>query len=178
MHKAEITDSLTSSHEQFLLFLEGLDSQAFEYSPNEVKWSGGQQLEHIYKSVAAVAKAFSYPKWLIKWKFGTANRPSRTYDELVQRYEEKLKLVKGVTAKDFAPTKVVISNRAGLCASTRNKVRSINRSVSKMSDKQLDTLILPHPLLGKVTLREMAMFNIYHVGFHESSVRKVITEKA
>jgi len=177
MTKQEITQEQTNSHEQFLNYLQGLDAEAFEFSPNEVKWSGGQQLEHIYKSVSAVSKAFSYPKWLIKWKFGKANRPSRSYDELVKRYEEKLEKVKGVTAKDFAPTKVVTSNRAGLSAGTRNMVKLINRSVAKLSDKQLDKYILPHPLLGYITLREMAMFNIYHVGFHESSVRKILSDR-
>ena len=173
MTKSEIQQALTESHEQFLVYLEGMDGEAFEYSPNEVKWSGGQQLEHIFKSVQAVAKAFKYPGWLVKWKFGKANRPSRSYDELVKRYEEKLEKVKGRTAKGFAPTKTSVSNRAGLCAGTRNAIQSINRSVAKSSDQKLDTLILPHPLLGKVTLREMAMFCVYHVGFHHDSVKLI-----
>ena len=177
MTKSKMEKALTESHEAFLTYLEGMDKAAFEFSPNGVKWSSGQQLEHICKSVQAVSKAFAYPGWLVQWKFGKANRPSRSYDELVKRYEEKLEKVKGVTAPGFAPTKTAISNRAGLCAGTRKAIESINKKVAKSSDRKLDTLILPHPLLGKVTLREMAMFCIYHVGFHHKSVQKIVAAK-
>jgi hypothetical protein len=34
----------------------------------------------------------------------------------------------------------------------------------------LDLLILPHPLLGKLTLREMLYFTLYHVEHHEKQV--------
>ncbi len=41
------------------------------------------------------------------------------------------------------------------------------KRVDSFSEAQLDALILPHPLLGKLTLREMLYFTIYHVQHHE-----------
>ena len=32
--------------------------------------------------------------------------------------------------------------------------------------KQLDHYLLPHPLLGKITLREMLFFSAYHIQHH------------
>lgn len=37
---------------------------------------------------------------------------------------------------------------------------------SKTCD-ELDKYILPHPLLGKLTIREMMYFTIYHVEHHK-----------
>lgn len=174
MNLSDIQNHISNSHEQFLIMLEDLDSERFEYSPNEVKWSGGQQLEHIYKSAAAIAKVLKMPNWFLRWKFGKANRPSRSYEELKSRYLEKLEKVKGVTAPGFEPTKVMLPNRAGLCAGTRVKVNSINSSLNKFSEKQLDTFILPHPLLGYITVREMGMFCAFHAEHHEKSVLLVL----
>jgi len=35
-----------------------------------------------------------------------------------------------------------------------------------MSDKHLDTLILPHPLMEKMPIREIIMWTAYHVELH------------
>lgn len=40
------------------------------------------------------------------------------------------------------------------------------KSIQKYSEQELDQTILPHPLLGKITLREMLYFTIYHVEHH------------
>ena len=39
--------------------------------------------------------------------------------------------------------------------------------IDSFSEKDLDNYILPHPLLGKLTIREMLFFTIYHVQHHE-----------
>ena len=40
------------------------------------------------------------------------------------------------------------------------------RQTSQISEHKLDRCILPHPLLGKLTLREMIYFTIYHMEHH------------
>jgi hypothetical protein len=44
------------------------------------------------------------------------------------------------------------------------------RRIDRFSETQLDQLILPHPLLGKLTLREMLYFTIYHVQHHQKQL--------
>ena len=46
----------------------------------------------------------------------------------------------------------------------------------KWSDAKLDKYIAPHPLLGKITLRELAYFTIYHIQHHLSIIRKRLEE--
>ena len=36
----------------------------------------------------------------------------------------------------------------------------------------LDAVLLPHPLLGKLTVREMLFFTVYHVQHHRALVER------
>jgi hypothetical protein len=38
-------------------------------------------------------------------------------------------------------------------------------------------LILPHPLLGKITIREMLYFTAYHVQHHENIIKRDLKNK-
>ena len=173
----EIQKALMKTHEDFLSYLEGMDEETFTRAP-EGKWNAGQQLEHIEKSTRAVAKALRLPNWFLKWRIGKANRPSRTYDELVARYEEKLEKVRGITAPGFGPGEVDVTRRKDLCAGVRRSIESINKAIGRRGEKDLDLVILPHPLLGKVTLREMLFFTVYHVEYHHKSVLSLLEHKA
>ena len=43
--------------------------------------------------------------------------------------------------------------------------------IEKQTESDLDKYILPHPLLGKVTLREMLYFTIHHNEHHLELLR-------
>jgi hypothetical protein len=60
--------------------------------------------------------------------------------------------------------------RAALLEKLEKRTAALARKVQKMTDNQLDTLLLPHPLLGKLTFREMLYFTIYHVQHHQKSL--------
>ena len=40
------------------------------------------------------------------------------------------------------------------------------KTLNHWSDKQLDTYILPHPLMGKMPVREIIIWAAYHVEHH------------
>jgi hypothetical protein len=78
------TQNLTQNHQVFTDYVLSLNEQEYEYAAAG-KWSAGQQLEHIIKSVSPVANALAMPLDMLATTFGTANRPSRSYDELVAK---------------------------------------------------------------------------------------------
>lgn len=51
-------------------------------------------------------------------------------------------------------------------------LRRLCASLDSFTEKELDQYVLPHPLLGKLTLREMMFFTIYHVQHHEVLTKK------
>jgi hypothetical protein len=133
------------------------------------KWTAGQQLEHIVKSVRPVNLALIIPKFLLRLSFGKANRASKSYDALIEKY--KLKLEQGgKSSAPFLPKQVVIHQRQKLSTKLQSLINSLSKQLDSFSEKQLDLLILPHPLLGKLTLREMLYFTLYHVEHHEKQV--------
>ena len=51
-----------------------------------------------------------------------------------------------------------------------------NRLISKMErwkDVDLDRYLLPHPLLGKITLREMLYFTTFHIQHHQQTIENL-----
>lgn len=175
MNKIELQENLTATHTTFCEEIQHLSDVDFMYAPTG-KWSAGQQLAHIVKSVSPVNLAFSLPAFLIKMVFGKANRPSRTYDALVEKY--KLKLAEGGRASArFIPPQVNISDREVLLAKVQRLINSLNKRISAASEQELDLLILPHPLLGKLTFREMLYFTTYHVEHHHKHVMSNLNSK-
>lgn len=168
MKVPELQQRLKESHAHFIATLQRVSDIDFSKSVNQ-KWTAGQQLDHIIKSVAPVNQAFSIPEFVLKLSFGKANRPSRTYDQLVEKYRRKL--TEGGRARGrFIPAPVSASQRVALINKLEKLTASLSKRIEGFSEEQLDLLILPHPLLGKLTLREMVYFTIYHVGHHEKQV--------
>ena len=168
MNKTEIKINLLESHGQFISHLKALSDKDFMRSVNG-KWSAGQQIDHIIKSVSPVKVAFSLPKIFLTLFFGRANRKSNTYDELVTKYQSKL-AEGGKAPAAFIPRVISLTERDELFKNLFSKVNVLCSLCDRYSEEQLDRYVLPHPLMGKITLREMLYFTIYHVGHHEKQI--------
>ncbi len=108
---------------------------------------------------------------------GKPNRMSRSYDELVNKY--KLKLQQGGKAIGrYIPKTVSPQNgREKLLRSYATSMDKLIHSIEKnWEDRQLDQYIAPHPLLGKITLRELGYFTIYHTLHHLAIIKERLTE--
>lgn len=170
MDKATIQRQLHDAHEVFFAYLAGLSDADLLARPN-AKWSALQQLEHIGRSVRPVRLAFHIPKAVMRGIWGGANRPSRSYEALVAKYQSKLDQG-GRAPRPFVPRGGRLADRARWVRRTRRQVRGLSRAVGRWSEQDLDACILPHPLLGKVTLREMLYFTIHHVQHHQRLVER------
>ena len=83
--KEEVIEAIKLQHNHFKETITALDQKSFDFSW-EGKWTPGQQLEHIKKSVAPVVLALRLPRFMLKYQFGVTNRPSRSYEALVALY--------------------------------------------------------------------------------------------
>ena len=66
------------------------------------KWTMLENLDHLVKSTQPLNKLLAKPKVSLRLLFGKPNRPGRDYDQLVQRYREKLAMA-GDTPSPFVP---------------------------------------------------------------------------
>lgn len=170
MNKVEIKARLEESYDHFLKFIGKLSKDEFEYAP-EGKWNAGQQAEHLIKSTRPLIKGLGVPKFLLSFKFGKANRPSRTYEELVARYKQRLTTMEGDPPSGIVPKAVKFSEYTKLVKTQTEIIQKIEEKLAKWTEEDLDLYIFPHPLLGKVTIREMLYFTIYHAEHHQNVVK-------
>lgn len=49
--------------------------------------------------------------------------------------------------------------------------------VDIFEEEDLETLLIPHPMLGKITLKEMLYNAAYHVQHHQNQTIKNLTNK-
>ena len=115
--------------------------------------------------------ALMVPKWFLRWRFGRPNRAVRDYDALVQRYKEKL-ADGGRASGRFVPPVITASEVPRIAAFVQRVIGTLVDRLDKWSGSDLDSYLLPHPLLGKITVREMLYFTIYHVQHHQALVER------
>lgn len=142
-------------------------------------WSPAETVRHLSKSTRPVAKALAMPKLVLRFMFGRARRPSMTYDAFCDRYRQALS--EGGQAGRFAPSERTESDleawRKTIMAEFAQASGALRKSIARWPDRKLDRLLLPHPLLGKLTVREMLFFTLYHQRHHIAVVKRHLAEQ-
>jgi hypothetical protein len=162
--KLQIISVLHKNVDAFNNYIAPLSKEEFEATP-EGKWSAGQNLDHLIRAVKPLQLAYGFPKFVLRVLFGKTNRPSRTYDELVTKYKTKL-AAGGRASGPFIPPVISFEQKDRLIKKYNEHIQKLTAKIEKQSEKDLDVYILPHPLLGKVTLREMLYFTVHHNEHH------------
>lgn len=176
MNKAQIIHELQEKHLAFTDYLATMNQSDFLFAKPE-KWSAGQQLDHLVKSTKPLLLSIRLPKFVLKLVFGKANRASKTYDGLVEKYQLKLQ-EGGRASAAFIPPPIDFEEKARLSNQLNQIIATLTKGIASFTEKDLDTIILPHPLLGKITYREMMYFTICHVLHHQALIKKALLERA
>ena len=170
MNKQAIIPLLEKNHKTFIAKISSLSDIDFNRKPTS-KWTSSQQLEHIIKSVKQVDMAFGLPMFVLKMKFGVANRPSSTYADLVNKYLRILEDKKDyVVPSGFFPEEIPLVRKEKSLKKLEKLATKLASRISRFSEEELDTYLLPHPLMGKLTLREMLYFTAYHAEHHDQQI--------
>lgn len=153
-------------------FLENQPSEFWSHGPKG-KWNTGQQALHLLQTIKALNDALSLPRFFMKYKFGSANRAVRNYDEVVRRYNQRLSDAKNATFKTSAEMKIPpLSDKTYLLNRLKMENKKLQYKTKKMQDKDMDAMVLPHPLMGKMPVRELMMWTIYHVIHHANCLKE------
>jgi hypothetical protein len=169
MKKQEIIDLLTKNHASFVAYMNELKREEFEFAHQE-KWSAGQQLAHIVLCVKPLVKVFGMDKEVIAQNFGLSNRESASEKVLFDSYKEKLSGTYK-TADRYLPEVVLLNQRQDLTENLTKLIQSLCVNIASFTETELDSLFIPHPLLGNLTLREMLYNAIHHVEHHQEATK-------
>jgi hypothetical protein len=134
------------------------------------RWNAGQQLEHVCLCLKAMSGALG-SKDFIEQTFGRIDRPVRTYEEVQASYRSGIS-AGGKAPERFEPGAFEPERKAGLIAALDALLLAIQEQTAAYSEEELDMLVLPHPFLGKLTIREMFFLMTEHAGIHEASIAR------
>lgn len=164
MNKETIADRLTQQYNSFTGFVQSMVEEQYNLAPSG-KWTAGQHLAHLVLCVKPLVQVYGMPAAALAQTFGQTNRGSRSYDELKETYLQLLG-EGGKAPSRFVPELSPYSQRRELCDTLSGLIVKLNEETALFSDDELDTLQVPHPLLGNLTLREMLYNAIYHAEHH------------
>ncbi|MBT8325389.1 MAG: DinB family protein [Winogradskyella sp.] len=171
MTKDDIILLLDDKYTDLIKWLQNQPNDKWITGP-EGKWTMGQQALHLLQSTVPLNNALSLPKFILRLKFGKANRAVRPYEEVVKRYHEKLEKAKGKTYKGSENMRIPsLKDKQFILDRLQVEQKKLQYKTKKLSNKQLDQLILPHPLMGKMPLRELIMWSAYHVEHHTETMK-------
>ncbi len=172
MTKEEIVIILENKHQELFDWLDLQTDESWIQGP-EGKWTVGQHILHLVDASKLLNKALGYPKFILKYKFGKSNRDTRSYDDVSKRYQEKLSMnqEKAKTFNQDLKTPST-SERKQLIAQLQVENKKLQARTHKWKDRHLDTLLIPHPLMGKMTVREIIMWSAYHTNHHTDILKE------
>lgn len=138
-------------------------------------WSPAENVRHLTKSMRAVSRGLKLPRLLVRMRFGASSRPSRSFEQVRDDY--RATLARGGKAGRFTPSTRPTpvdpeAERAQIMAYHEAAVGELCSLASRWTEKDLDRLQFPHPLMGLLTVREMLLFMLYHNSHHVEGVRR------
>ena len=174
MEKTTLTKSLDENAVQFIELVKGLTKDEFEVNI-QGKWSAGQDLVHLIKVLQIVNIGYSLPKFILRLLFGIHKNEIRSYEHLQQLYKNALN--GGAKAPTiYIPKPVSYNDKEHLI----QKYESLNKSfIDKLNQHtayELDSYRLPHPILGKLSLGELACFTSFHTTHHFDSLKSKLAQ--
>src|SRR4051794_32474349 len=163
--------------------LAGLSPQVF-FAAQGDRWSPAEHARHLAKSTRPLLLAYRLPRWILRLRFGAPQKPSRSFPQLRSDYHALL--AAGGKAGRFAPSPEpraasppppAAGGKAGRSApppepppadptGRRREIlerwqtanAQLSAEITGWTEAAAEGACLPHPLLGPLTMREMAAF--------------------
>lgn len=177
--KADLMSSFEKVHHEVATYFLSLPLDSFFKSPAN-KWSPAENLLHLIKSVKPVAMALRMPRLLLTILFGNPQNTSRRFEQIKETYQRTL-ANGGKASGRFIPSIQEVPSppdqyRNSLVQKWNVTGESLLAILRSWQDENLDKYFLPHPLLGRLTIREMLFFTLYHDLHHVNNVRKLLEQ--
>jgi len=168
----EIVKRSQQEFNRFTEFCIQFPDDRFFLQPSDAKWSAAQHLKHLIISTRTTTAAYALPKFLVRMVGGRPNRASCSYEALVEKYQAKLQ--QGAKARGrYIPGTIKASTGKNPLLTQWNKATRLYLDAIKKNwtTDQLDKYMVSHPALGKITLRELSYFTIYHTYHHYNNIK-------
>lgn len=156
----EICTQLQTSLQIFQEKIRDLNTEQLMLQTTQ-NWTPCQHIDHLNRSFEPLIVLLKVPKFMLK-VFGKPSRNSLSFNGIQTEY---LKIIAKniVPSLRFAPRQVTANQKWELLAELEYHKSELLETLEKWSDVDLDKYMIPHPFMGKLTIREMLFFMICHV---------------
>ena len=167
--KATLVTELKTAAQTAVAWYTAIPADAF-FTRHGETWSPSDNVDHLIRAVTPLTRGLKLPKFVLQILFGRAHIPSRSYAEICKAYEDVLATGVGASGA-FLPDQQTPSDKQKQKTVLIDRLSKRGNDLAvlidqKWTDAALDECLLPHPLLGKLTVREMLYFTIYHLLRH------------
>lgn len=168
--KTKLIAELKDSNQRVTNWFTEIPAEDFFLRQGEI-WSESDNVDHLIKSHKPISKALKLPRFTLQAMFGKPERESRPYKEICKIYRDEI--AKGAQASGrYLPNQENPENaeekKKELLDQFSKASEELVSIAKKWDENELDGYLLPHPLIGKLTIREMLFFTIYHNLRHAS----------
>ena len=168
-----IQSEMSGAEDAVAEYFAALPEEVF-FDGSEAHWSPAHHLSHLNITHRTLSASLQQPKAALLDAFGKSERQSRSYDEVRETYRAAL------AAGGKAPARYIPvlsgESQAQLVSEFRRATQDL-RAAAEWSEADLDSYLLPHALLGKLTVREMLYFAAYHQRHHLDGVQRNLRRK-
>lgn len=173
----EILSELTRTNQLIHDYFASIEEDAFFANPVNV-WSPAENLAHLNKSVRSATLGLKVPQAFSGLIWGAAE--SRSYDALVSAYQQAL-AAGGESPVQYLPeiaepVQDKAATKQAILQRWQQSSAKLVAAAAGWEDADLDKARVPHPLLGKFTIRELLFFTLYHNVHHMNDARRLLGE--
>ena len=168
MNKSDIITHLQAAHTSFWDTASQVPNPTISING---KWSVAQNVQHINIGLSRIDAYLELPKSTIEAKFGLSNRNSKSQVIMTKvfgnAFENGVQSTESFLPEENLQTRIEILNSQG-----KQFLKALIENLQNWSEEELEKYNCPHPFLGKITVREILYFTIYHVQHHHKSIKK------
>lgn len=162
--KQELLAALKDARERVSAWFEAIPASDF-FTRQADAWSASDNMDHLIRAHKPIVTAFKMPRLALQGMFGKSDKASMSYETLCGVYLDAIK--KGAVASgNYLPEqqepKDAEAQKQAILQDWASASGALIAQAEKWREEELDQYQLPHPILGKLTIREMLFFTIYH----------------
>jgi len=172
-NKISMKAALRQSFGDVIYACDKLSEELFLAPRASGKWSPGEIIGHLILSTKPINKALTAPKMLLKATYGKVKRQKYSYKEVKDRYQVALSEAKAPPS--FVYNNVSEKGKEGMIERFSKELENLNQNIDKWKEDDLLSYQLPHPVLGKLSIKEMIYFTIIHTDHHSKQIESVLS---
>ncbi len=162
--KPTISAAFGQAKDEIASFFSALALDDFVGHAN-TEWRGSQTLEHLVKFMETMAQGTAMPREAMRKRWGYPEKPSGSLQDIRERYVQAL--ANGAQSPEgYYPSAQasmqVADYRRDLLARWHSANDRLVHNLESWTEAELDDYCVLHPLLGKLTVRELLFCALCH----------------